>query len=99
MGSGHRYIFTRIKTQFSRLTLSNPFNSVPFHDLMIIQEQNYLPLLKFVRHLTCWFCSFCHLKPVICLFVGAVSAVSSHFREKERNCAVIFHFVITDNRS
>lgn len=35
---------------------------------------------------------------VICLFVGAVLAVSSHLREKE-NCAVIFHCVITDNRS
>lgn len=34
---------------------------------------------------------------VICLFVGAVSAVSSH-SENKGNCAVIFHFVITDNR-
>ena len=93
IGSGKPYV----RTQFSRLTLSHQRNIVASHILMIIPEQNHLSLLKFVGHSMCWFLP-CHLKPVICLFLGAISAISSHFRKKERNCAVIFHFVITDNR-
>lgn len=67
---------------------------------MIIQDQNCFSLLEWVMHLTMLTLLFLSFQAhVICLFVGVVLAVSSHFREKERNCAVIFHFVITDNRS
>lgn len=98
-GSGFRYTSTRIKTRSSRLSLSNQFHIVSFPDLMIIQEQNYRSLLDFVRHLICWFCFFCHLKPVLSIYSWELSQQLALVLGQKRICAVIFHFVITDNKS
>lgn len=81
--SGHRYLSTGIKTQSSRLSVSKQFNIVSFHDLTIIQEHNYLSLLDFVRHLIAWFCSFCHLKPVLSAYSWELSQQLAYFREKK----------------
>ena len=44
------------------------------------------------------FCSLCHLKPVLSAYSWKLSQHLAFVLENKGNCAIIFRFVITDNR-